>query len=141
MVDAVDVTRPIAEFFARWDTSYDELCASMHDAFSDECVWHNPGFPPSVGPAGAIAGMVEPFRAMLGLDTIGVEVTRLECAGGAVWSERIDTLRRADRRDIAIVPVVGVMRLADDGRISHWREYFDTKPLFELMAQQNGALS
>jgi limonene-1,2-epoxide hydrolase len=81
--------------------------------------------------------MVEPFRAMLGLDTIGVEVTRLEYAHGVVWSERVDTLRRADRSAIAVVPVVGVMRLTDDGRISHWREYFDTKPLFELIAQQS----
>lgn len=125
----------VRAFFAQWGRGYDELHASYGQFFSADCVWENSGFPATHGPEEAVAVMLEPARESMALDTIKVDIEHIACEHDVVFTERVDHLVRTDGSVIVSVPLVGVMEIADDGRVRRWREYFDPKPMFETVEQ------
>jgi limonene-1,2-epoxide hydrolase len=70
--------------------------------------------------------------------TIAVDIERIAGAGDIIWSERIDRLVKDGGSIIAGVSIVGVMQVADEGRVRHWREYFDSKPMIDAIECQAG---
>jgi len=58
----------------------------------------------------------------------GMKIDMLAIAesGSKVLTERIDWLLGADGEVVMKVPVMGIFEIAD-GRITAWRDYFDTK--------------
>lgn len=88
---------------------------------SDACEYTNPPPLGSVrGPAG-IRGVLEPFFA----PTLENEfkILREASVGSILFIERLDRHRLADKW--VELPVTGVFEV-DDGRITVWRDYFDT---------------
>jgi limonene-1,2-epoxide hydrolase len=61
----------------------------------------------------------------MGLETVDVDLRNITSAGGIVYTERVDHLRRADGALIVSAPVAGILEW-HDGRIVAWREYFDS---------------
>jgi limonene-1,2-epoxide hydrolase len=135
MATAAENIAAVRDFFEKWGTDYERLHASYGEFFTGDCVWENAGFPTCTGPVEAVEVMLVPAHDDLGLATIKVDIEKISGDGDIVWSERIDHLVRADGSVIASVPLVGVMQFADDGRVQHWREYFDSKPMMDAIAE------
>jgi limonene-1,2-epoxide hydrolase len=119
--DAV-VTR-ILKMFADWGVSYDAMCRSFDSAFAADCVWENPGLPPTVGPRQAVELAVVPCRENWGVETIRVRVDHITHHDGLVWTERLDDLLTPDGTLVLSALVAGVMEIDGDGYIRSWREY------------------
>jgi limonene-1,2-epoxide hydrolase len=105
--------------------------AAVREHFTDDCVWQQSGFPTTTGPdeaAALLAGMVE------SIDLARIEVEYLHVASGddVVFTERHDWLVRRDGSRMGPGVVVGVTEFRD-GKISAWREYFDTAGFAHLL--------
>jgi limonene-1,2-epoxide hydrolase len=105
--------------------------AAVREHFTDDCVWQQSGFPTTTGPeeaAALLAGMVD------SIDLARIEVEYLHVASGdhVVFTERHDWLVRRDGSRMGPGVVVGVTEFRD-GKISAWREYFDTAGFAHLL--------
>jgi limonene-1,2-epoxide hydrolase len=105
--------------------------AAVREHFTDDCVWQQSGFPTTTGPeeaAALLAGMVD------SIDLARIEVKYLHVASGddVVFTERHDWLVRSDGSRMGPGVVVGVTEFRD-GKISAWREYFDTAGFAHLL--------
>jgi limonene-1,2-epoxide hydrolase len=98
--------------------------AAVRKHFTDDCVWQQSGFPTTTGPeeaAALLASLVE----SIGLASIDVEYLNVASNDDVVFTERLDWLVQADGTRMGPAVVVGVTEFRD-GKISAWREYFDT---------------
>jgi limonene-1,2-epoxide hydrolase len=100
----------------------DEVCAQIRQLFTDTTVWVQPGLPTTTGADEAIA-IVQTWGA--GFASYEVEIRHVASAGDAVLAERFETFRHADGSIFLALPVVGVAEFRD-GKITNWREYYDT---------------
>ena len=99
--------------------------------FTDDCVWRQSGFPTTTGPeeaAALLASMVE----SMGLARIDVEYRHVASAEDVVFTERLDWMVRDDGSRMGPAVVVSVTEFRD-GRISAWRECFDTSGFAHLL--------
>jgi limonene-1,2-epoxide hydrolase len=89
----------------------------IHGLMADGIVYHNMPMAPVTGIAAVRAHL-----AAWQVDECEWIVRHIAARGNVVLTERIDRFRRgADR---IIVPVMGTFEVAD-GKITHWRDYFD----------------
>ena len=96
--------------------------------FSDDCVFHNIPWEPIIGKEAIgkfIEDMVSTYRE---LDWQVHNIA--ESAGGAVLTERTDHFLFRDKP--MKVPVMGIFEI-EHGKISAWRDYFDTKQVADQM--------
>lgn len=107
-------------------------CAKDIDAvlgyFHTDARYHNIPIEPVTGHAG-IRGSLEPFLAMAkAVDwVIHHSVCNTTSSGtGIVMNERTDRFLMAD--GWVELPVMGVFEVRD-GKIAHWRDYFDMAPM------------
>ncbi|HUR52286.1 MAG TPA: limonene-1,2-epoxide hydrolase family protein [Mycobacteriales bacterium] len=111
--------------------SVDAAQAAVRKHFTEDCVWEQSGFPTTTGPeeaAALLAGMVE----SIGLARIEVEYRHIASTEDVVLTERLDWLVRSDGSRMGPGVVVGVAEFRD-GKISAWREYFDTSGFAQLL--------
>jgi limonene-1,2-epoxide hydrolase len=94
--------------------------------FSEDCRWEQAGLPTTTGPEEA-AQMMGTMQQM-GFNSLDVEFRNVAVAGDVVFTERVDWLVRSDGSRVGPWPVVGVTEFRD-GKISAWREYFDSRNL------------
>jgi len=104
----------VRAFIDAWN-ALDE--ARIYALMSDDIVYHNMPMAPVVGRDAARAHL-----ASWPVDECVWEVLNLAVSGDTVLTERVDRFVRGDRR--IVVPVMGAFE-ARDGRITHWRDYFD----------------
>ena len=116
--------------FRAWESSIPEAQEAMRTYFTDDCLWEQPPLATTTGGAEA-ADLLGGMSAM-GFQGIAVELRNVAAIGDLVFTERVDWMVRDDGSRIGPWPVVGVAEFRD-GRISAWREYFDSKTL-ELLA-------
>ncbi|AIT79806.1 hypothetical protein JI59_08450 [Novosphingobium pentaromativorans US6-1] len=91
------------------------------ECFSDDAVWHNMPYPPYKGRE-AIMGMIARFLG--DVETLEFIVHHSgELAPGIVVNERTDSFTMKDGRKVDL-PVMGIFEVSD-GKIRHWRDYFD----------------
>ncbi|EFQ84822.1 hypothetical protein HMPREF0063_10163 [Aeromicrobium marinum DSM 15272] len=110
--------------FAKWDTlDWDGVV----DLFADDGVLHSVMGEPVVGRAAIAERMgilgAKAERLKLHIKTIGV-------IDGRVFVERVDDFDYDGHH--AEVPVVGIMRMADD-KVTEWLEYYDRPTLLAGM--------
>ena len=99
--------------------------------FTDDAVYHNIPIDPVTGAEG-IRGMIAMF--VTGPERIEFRVANIAAVGNVVLTERVDVFEFADFT--IELPVMGTFEVRD-GRIAHWRDYFD---LNQYMSQlQAGA--
>jgi limonene-1,2-epoxide hydrolase len=71
-----------------------------------------------------------------GFDSVEFIVHREAVTGNVVLNERTDRFVRGEQTFDLLV--AGVFEVADDGRISLWRDYFDMGPVNAMMAALAG---
>jgi limonene-1,2-epoxide hydrolase len=127
------VQQGIEVFFRRWGTSFEELCAAYHSALGERAEWiaGPPPIPTTHGGEEAVH-LLEGFRKTYDLSTIEVELLHIGESDNVVYSERIDHLVDSTGRRFISLPVAGIMRLDEEGHITHWRDYWDAREFFEL---------
>jgi limonene-1,2-epoxide hydrolase len=109
-----------------WREGNDAAAAKVREHFTDDCVWEQSSLPTTTGPeeaAALIKGMDD-----MGLKAVNIEVLAIEGDGDTVFTERVDDVVAADGSIAMSVKVVGVTNFRD-GKISAWREYFDSATL------------
>jgi limonene-1,2-epoxide hydrolase len=105
--------------------------AAIRQHFADDCVWQQSGFPTTTGPDEAVA-LLDSMVESLGLASIDVEYLHVATADDLVMTERLDWLVQADGSRMGPVVVLGVTEFRD-GKISAWREYFDTSGFAHML--------
>jgi limonene-1,2-epoxide hydrolase len=94
---------------------------------SEDCDYINPPPLGAVrGPAG-VRGVLEPFFAPTLENEL--KVLRTSSTGPVAFVERLDRHRLADKW--VELPVTGVFEVRD-GRIIHWRDYFDAATILSV---------
>jgi limonene-1,2-epoxide hydrolase len=99
-----------------------EVCATIRELFTDATVWVQPGLPTTTGPDEAIA-IVQSWGS--GFASYEVEIRHVASTDTAVLVERFETFKNADGSIFLALPVVGVAEFRD-GKITVWREYYDS---------------
>ena len=123
----------VERFFAAWGGSFDSVIASFDELLADDVRWEQSALPTTNSKAEAV-GLMQGFRAQLGLGTIDVDMLNIAAAGDVVLTERVDHLRTDDGTLIASFPVMGVLEFNDNGRVQSWREIFDPRAALEMLA-------
>jgi limonene-1,2-epoxide hydrolase len=118
-----DVIRALIQ---AWVEGLEAAMAATREHFADDCVWEQTGLPTTTGPEEA-AQLILSMEAM-GFSSIDVEFRNVVAAGDVVCTERVDWLVRPDGSRVGPFPVVGVTEFRD-GKVSSWREYFDSANL------------
>jgi len=121
-----DVLRAV---LTSWGEGMEAAAAATREHFADDCVWEQTAIPTTTGPE-------EAARLMLGMEGMGfraieVDYRNVVAAGDVVCTERVDHLVGLDGTRKGSFPVVGVTEFRD-GKISSWREYFDSANLAQL---------
>ncbi len=93
--------------------------------FTPATVWENHGLLTTTGPEEAL-GFYRDFSAATGMAGMKIDMLAVAATGDKVLTERIDWILDASGTSVMKVPVMGIFEIAD-GRISSWRDYFDTK--------------
>lgn len=93
---------------------------------TEDCRWEQSGLPTTTGSEEA-AQLVGAMEAA-GFSGIDVELRNIAATGDVVFTERVDWLVRIDGSRVGPIPLVGVTEFSE-GRISAWREYFDSRHL------------
>lgn len=116
----------------RMAAAYDDYIADREDA-----TWVNTGFPRYVGKT----VIMEAARAFVAvrLDAIDVELVGIGTTpSGLVLTERRDTAKDPDGNELHVIPVMGAFEVVD-GKILHWRDFFDPGPVHALIEEQLAA--
>jgi limonene-1,2-epoxide hydrolase len=104
-----------------------EFCAAIdrkdlgkvESLLDEKVVYHNIGSEPAVGRDAAVAAVKFQFDMF---DPISFRIRNLAEDGDTVLTERVDEITA--NGIMAPVPVMGTFEVRD-GRIVHWRDYFD----------------
>ncbi|ORW03277.1 hypothetical protein AWC14_05515 [Mycobacterium kyorinense] len=102
--------------------------ARVASFFSEDAVYHNIPMDPVQG-RDAITATVAGFMTMGGHVT--VDIRHIVAAGAVVMVERVDHFVGTERT--IDLPVVGVFEV-HDGKITAWRDYFDSGKLADQFA-------
>ena len=116
----------IREVIDAWESGIASGQAAIRNHFTPDCRWEQVGIPATTGPeeAAESIGTME----QMGFIGVSVEYRQVASAGNVVFTERVDWLLRPDGSRAGPLPVVGVTEFRD-GKISAWREYYDSRNL------------
>lgn len=120
----------VNEFMARFcSTDLDHAC----ELVTNEVEYDNVPMGKNFGPEGikAFAG-----NMTASFDSVEFIVHREAATGNIVLNERTDRFVRGDQTFDLLV--AGVFEIADDGKISLWRDYFDMAAVNEMFAALAG---
>jgi limonene-1,2-epoxide hydrolase len=126
----------VTEFLALWERP-GGLNQAVRDYFLPTTVWENVGMATTTGIDEAIA-LNDSLAASLGMAAIRVENLAVVEGGGKVLTERIDHLLGGDGRVLMSAPCMGAFDVAG-GKITAWRDYFDTAGAFARQQEIEGA--
>ena len=115
MAEPIDVVR---QFCDAWG-SPDDISAAL-DLLSDDCFYHNIPLDPVEG-IDAIRTTVQGFSA--GVEKVEFETHHIAANGNVVLTERTDSFFFPG--NTVALPVMGTFEVNADGKITHWRDYFD----------------
>jgi limonene-1,2-epoxide hydrolase len=120
-----------------------EFCQSLLSAdmtkvvtyLSADVVYHNIPWAPVTGHAG-VRQVLDPFVHGPNCAIVKMDIKNTTSSGNTVMNERLETWVKGNVR--LELPVVGVFELKN-GKITHWRDYFDANTVTPLMeAVQRG---
>lgn len=102
--------------------------AAMEQAFrtyfTPTTVWENVGWSKTTGVDEAKA-LMESFATATGTSAFRAEMLAIASQGNRVLTERIDYMLDAEGNDLKAFQLMGIFEV-EDGKISAWRDYFDT---------------
>ena len=115
----------VSTFLDLWDRP-GGLAQAIRDYFTPDAVWENHGFVTSKGideAMGVLAGFGQDADSL----TMRVDTLAIAAQGHKVLTERIDHIVGPDGKPAISFPVMGIFEVTADGKLSAWRDYFDTK--------------
>jgi limonene-1,2-epoxide hydrolase len=113
----------VRDFIALWETP-DGFPQAVDQYFTPRTVWENHGLITTSGPDEAL-GFYREFSDQTGMTGMKIDILAIAAAGDKVLTERIDWILDENGAAVMKVPVMGIFEVAD-GRITAWRDYFDT---------------
>lgn len=113
------------------------LDQSFRDYFTPGTVWENVGLARTTGIDEAIALNAQ-LGSVIAMDTIRVDTLAIAEAGNKVLTERIDHMVDRDGKVTHSAPVMGIFEM-DGGKITAWRDYFDSAGALALQGSGQGA--
>jgi limonene-1,2-epoxide hydrolase len=113
----------VSAFIALWERP-DGFPDAVDAYFTTDTVWEHHGLITTRGGEEAI-GFYDQFSAQTGMAAMKIDVLAIAETGDKVLTERIDYILDAAGNTIMTVPVMGIFEIAD-GKITAWRDYFDT---------------
>jgi limonene-1,2-epoxide hydrolase len=120
----------IEAFLGSWGPAAEDLHGAMHRYLAADAHWENVGLVSTTGPEEAV-GLLKQFSKKANFAAFDVEILNIAAVGDVVLCERVDHAIRADgTRAEHGVRVAGVFEVAG-GRITSWRDYFDTAPFMK----------
>jgi limonene-1,2-epoxide hydrolase len=115
----------VRDFLDAWDEpDLDRLVERLSAFITEDAVLRQMPFGEVRGRAGIRRIAAESMETMSQFE---IDIVAVDAAGRKVFTERVDRFVLHGRA--VAVPVLGVFELADDDRISAWRDYFDPRPL------------
>jgi limonene-1,2-epoxide hydrolase len=123
MSSATDIVKT---FLAMWETP-GGIDKALRTYFTAGTVYENVGLTTTTGIEQALA-VFDGFSASLGMATMWVENLHVAAAGDVVLTERIDHVRDSAGTTLMSIRVMGTFEVVD-GKITAWRDYFDTAGL------------
>jgi limonene-1,2-epoxide hydrolase len=125
-------TEVISTFLSLWDRP-GGLDQAIRDYFLPTTVWENVGLATTTGPDEAIA-LNQGFESQFGVARIRVETLAIAAVGNKVLTERIDNMLDAAGNVLLPAAVAGIFEI-EDGKITAWRDYFDSAGAMALQNQ------
>ena len=101
-----------------------ELHQAFRTYFTPQTRYENIGWSDTTGIDEAIE-IIRTFEKAIGMATFRVDMLAIAADGNRVLTERIDYMVDADGKDFMNLAVMGVFEVSD-GKITAWRDYFDT---------------
>ena len=115
MAEPIEV---VQQFCDAWG-SPEEIDAAL-GLLSDDCFYHNIPLDPVEGIEN-IRATVQGFSA--GVEAVTFETLHIAANGNVVLTERIDRFEFPGKT--VALPVAGTFEVNAEGKITHWRDYFD----------------
>ena len=114
-----------------------EFCMSLEKGdmtklvsyLSEDVVYHNIPWDPVTGHAG-VRKVLGPFLEGPGSATVKMNIKNTTVAGNTIMNERLEEWTKGSTK--LDLPVIGVFEIKN-GKITHWRDYFDAKTTAPLM--------
>ena len=120
-----DPIEVVEQFFAHFGPTWEELIGSFDVFFTPQTVWENVGVAVTTGIDEAKA-FTQSFP--IEFEYMSVEVLHMAAVGNVVMTERIDHFHDKAGHIVFSIRVAGTFEI-ENGRIVHWRDYFDTSRL------------
>jgi limonene-1,2-epoxide hydrolase len=127
MATAADVVKKFCAAIEEKDLS------AVKALLDEKVVYHNIGSEPAKGRDATLAAIRFQFDTF---DPIAFRIRNLATDGDTVLTERVDEVTA--NGVTAPVPVMGTFEV-NNGRIVHWRDYFDLGLTAKLMAGEDAA--
>ena len=100
--------------------------------FTDKTNYINVGMSDTTGIEQTLA-FIEGFEGATGATVLRVDMLAIAEVGNKVLTERIDHLLAADGTTVMSLAVMGIFEV-EDGKLTAWRDYFDTAGIAGAMA-------
>ena len=97
--------------------------AALLPYLSEDVVYHNIPWKPVTGHAG-VREVLGPFLDGPGHPTVKMNIKNTTSSGNTVMNERLEEWAKGSVK--VDLPVLGIFELKN-GKITHWRDYFDAK--------------
>jgi limonene-1,2-epoxide hydrolase len=135
---AGDLEQTLRSFIGEWGKGPEAIATAFRRYMAPDCVWEQNPVPTTRSAEEAVA-LLRDFNAKAGVASFPADIRQMVVKGNVAFAERVDHLRRADGTLIASVPVTGVFEFNTQGKITAWREYFDSAPVLAVMGQGSQA--
>lgn len=122
----------VTQFLDLWDQP-GGVARAIREYFTPDTLWVNEGFTTTRGIDEAL-GVLSGFGQDVDTLVMRVDTLAIAAQGNKVLTERIDHIVGPDGNPAMSIPLMGIFEVTQDGKISAWRDYFDTKGFAE--AQQ-----
>jgi limonene-1,2-epoxide hydrolase len=99
----------------------------LRPLLTDDVVYHNIGMPPAEGVESTLASLEGQWSMFT--DIYEFRIEHIASSDDVVLTERVDVVGGSGRS--LEVPLMGVFEIRD-GRIAHWRDYFDSGLLAKM---------
>lgn len=106
--------------------------AGVQAFFTPQTRYLNVGMSDTTGIEQALA-FVKGFEASMGATSMRADMLAIAATGNTVMTERIDHLIGTDGKTVVSITLMGIFEV-EDGKITAWRDYFDTAGLAASMA-------
>ena len=123
-----DSTATVQAILAAWSRGDPEAVAGL---FADDGIFHCMMRQPIVG-RDAFHRHLQGLQSFKPGNRVEIQVKHMGQGDGLVFTERLDKVCINGKE--GVIPAVGIFEV-EDGKVKHWREYFDQATLFRERGQ------